>query len=148
MGKKTEGTSKNQKIIGLATVVVFAVGVISFFYFTRSVDNQIPDYVKGEMRETYAWAKTEEGKSVLLSVPCYCGCTYEGHMHSYHCFWRDDGSFDKHGTTCSVCFNIAQMSKKMHEEGKTICEIRQTVDDFYKPNAHLGTQTPMPTQCA
>ena len=69
------------------------------------------------------------------------------HKHTRHCFWRDDNTFDKHGITCSVCFNIAIETKKMHEEGKDICEIRKAIDKFYEPNKHLGTDTPMPEGC-
>ncbi|MEW6036541.1 MAG: PCYCGC motif-containing (lipo)protein, partial [Candidatus Micrarchaeota archaeon] len=91
--------------------------------------------------------KTSEGKAILEDLPCYCGCKYEGHLHARHCFWRDDGTFDKHGTTCSVCLDIAKKAKAMHDEGKDICQIRGEIDQFYAPNAHLATPTPMPEGC-
>ena len=61
--------------------------------------------------KVYEWAKTPEGAGLLEQMPCYCGCKYEGHKHVRHCYWRDDGSFDKHGITCSVCFDIAKKTK-------------------------------------
>ena len=113
-----------------------------------SAPGVIPDYVTGETREVYEWAKSPEGKAILEQLPCYCGCKFEGHRHDRDCFWRDDGTFDKHGITCSVCLDIGKKAKAMTAEGKTVCEIRKAVDDFYSPNKHLATNTPMPEGCA
>ena len=55
--------------------------------------------------------------------------------------------FDKHGITCSVCFDIAIKTKQMHEQGIDICTIRKEIDKFYEPNKQLGTETPMPEGC-
>ena len=139
---------EKQKIIALAVILAFA-GVIAYFFISsETAKDQIPPYVTGEKREVYEWARTEEGAALLEQMPCYCGCKFEGHKHTRHCFWRDDGTFDKHGITCSVCFDIAIKTKKMHEQGTDICTIRKEVDKFYEPNKHLGTDTPMPEGCA
>lgn len=139
---------RKERIIGLGIVVVFAIIVAYFFISTSTLKKgEIPSYVTGEMRGMYEWAKSPEGTALLEQMPCYCGCKYEGHLHSRHCFWDDDGIFDKHGTTCSTCFNIAQKAKKLSEEGKSVCDIRNEIDAFYAPNKHLGTDTPMPEGC-
>ena len=139
---------EKNKIIGLVIVLVF-FGVIAYFFISsRGTANEIPPYVTGEMRAVYEWAKTPEGGRLLEQVPCYCGCKFEGHKHARHCFWNDNGNFDKHGITCSVCFNIAKKTKEMHEQGIDICTIRKDIDAFYEPNKHLGTETPMPEGCA
>lgn len=136
-----------EKIIGLVVVLLFA-GVIAYFFISsETAKTDIPSYVTGEKRVIYGWAKTEEGAALLEQVPCYCGCKFEGHKHTRHCFWRDDGTFDKHGITCSVCFDIAEKTKQMHEQGIDICTIRKEIDEFYEPNKHLGTETPMPANC-
>lgn len=145
MKKKTKSIDKT-RIIGLI-IIIFFVGIVAYFFITSRSTTEIPSYVTGQMREMYEWAKTQEGNDILEQIPCYCGCKYEGHKHTRHCFWRDDGTFDKHGLTCSVCFDIAKKSKEMLEQGKDICEIRKTIDDFYSPNVHLGTETPMPEGC-
>ena len=138
---------ERNKLIGIG-LVAFFVGVAAYFFISsEAAAGEIPSYVTGDMRTVYEWAKTPEGAALLEQMPCYCGCKYEGHLHSRHCFWRDDGTFDKHGITCSVCFDIAEKTKQMHEQGKSICEIRKAVDDFYEPNKHLGTLTPMPEGC-
>ncbi|MDO8555562.1 MAG: PCYCGC motif-containing (lipo)protein [Nanoarchaeota archaeon] len=136
------------KIIGIIVIAAFIIGVIYFFVSSAQATNEVPSYVTGEMREVYTWAKTTEGKTLLEQLPCYCGCKYEGHLHARHCYWRDDGTFDKHGVTCSVCFDIAKKAKMMQAEGEETCTIRQTIDTFYLPNKHLGTLTPMPEGCS
>ena len=135
------------KLIGLAVLAVFFLIIIYFFVSAGSAKWEVPSYITGEVKEIYEWAATEEGKALLEDVPCYCGCKFEGHSHARHCFWRDDGTFDKHGVTCAVCLDIAKRTKKMSEEGKDICEVRKTIDMFYEPNKHLGTETPMPEGC-
>lgn len=130
---------------GVVVVLVF-LGVIGYFFLSPA-EYTVPAYVTGEMRAMYEWAKTEEGWKLLEQVPCYCGCKYEGHLHARHCFWRDDGSFDKHGITCSVCLDIAKKTRQMHEQGIGICTIRERIDAFYAPNKHLGTETPVPAGC-
>lgn len=136
----------NTKIIGLALLVLF-VGAVAYFFISATNTKDIPAYVTGEKRAVYEWARTEEGKALLEQMPCYCGCTYEGHRHSRDCFWRDDGTFDKHGITCSVCLDIALKARRTNAEGKDVCAIRKEIDRFYLPNKHLGTNTPMPLGC-
>ena len=133
---------------GLVIIIIFVAIIAYFFVSTGSPSGEIPDFVTGETREIYEWAKTEEGILILEQVPCYCGCKFEGHLHTRHCFWRDNGDFDKHGITCSVCLDIAIKSKEMNEQGKDICEIRNEIDSFYAPNANLATPTPMPEGCS
>src|SRR3989338_7124662 len=138
---------EKEKIIAIVLILAF-VGIVAYFFIgSETAKNKIPDYVTGDMREIYEWAATPEGKALLEQMPCYCGCRYEGHLHSRHCFWRDDGSFDKHGITCSVCLDIGRKAREMHEAGAYICETRNAIDEFYAPNAHLGTETPMPEGC-
>ena len=138
---------KNDKIIGAAVIIVIIGAIAYFFVSSGTAGTEIPPYVTGEKRMVYEWAATQEGKQILEQMPCYCGCRCEGHLHARLCFWRDDGSFDKHGITCSVCLDIAKKAKQMAEEGQDVCTTRKAVDDFYAPNAHLGTATPMPAGC-
>lgn len=138
---------QKEKIIASVVILIF-VGVIAYFFISsETAKTEIPSYVTGEKREIYEWAKTQEGAILLEQVPCYCGCKFEGHKHTRHCFWRDDGTFDKHGITCSVCFDIAKKTRQMHGQGIDICTIRKEIDKFYEPNKHLGTDTPMPEGC-
>ena len=136
-----------KKIAGLAIVVIF-LGVVAYFFLSPGTpEDQIPPYVTGEKREIYEWAKTPEGAAILEQIPCYCGCKFDGHKHTRHCFWRDDGTFDKHGVTCSVCLDIGVKAKQRTGEGADVCTIRKEIDAFYEPNKHLATDTPMPEGC-
>ncbi|MBI4017493.1 MAG: hypothetical protein HY366_00945 [Candidatus Aenigmarchaeota archaeon] len=135
------------KLAVLGITVLFFAGIIYYFFTPGTTTKEIPSYVSADDRALYEWARMPEGAALLEQIPCYCGCKYEGHEHTRHCFWRDDGTFDKHGITCSVCKDIATMTRQMHEEGKDICTIRKTIDEFYEPNKHLGTDTPMPEGC-
>lgn len=136
------------KLIGVVAIAVFALVIGYLFFTTFASSKDIPPHVTGEVREIYEWARTPEGKAALEQVPCYCGCKYEGHLHARHCYWRDDGTFDKHGITCSVCLDIAKKTRQRLVEGKDLCSIRLEIDEFYKPNAHLGTDTAMPEGCS
>src|SRR3989304_8743822 len=136
-----------QSAIFIIFFLALASGLTYLFLFTTPSSGEIPSYVQGEVREVYEWAKTPTGAALLEDMPCYCGCKYEGHLHSRHCFWRDDGTFDKHGITCSVCLDIAKKAMQMSEQGIDICTIRKDIDKFYEPNKHLGTDTPMPAGC-
>ena len=42
---------------------------------------------------------------------------------------------------------VGEVVKQMYEQGTDICTIRNTIDKFYEPNKHLGTNTPMPEGC-
>ncbi len=141
---------KKEKVIGLVVVLILLGGIAYFFISSETTPpGEIPSYVKGDIKIAYEWTKDPEGIGwkITEQLPCYCGCKYEGHLHARHCFWRDDRTFDKHGITCSVCVDIAKKAKNMYEQGKNICEIRKEIDEFYKPNAELSTDTPMPEGC-
>ena len=91
-----------------------------------------------------------QAPEVLEWIPCYCGCGESaGHKSNMNCFIqevKEDGKivWDDHGTRCNVCIEIAVNSVKMHKEGKSMKEIRQTIDDTYKDGYATPTDTKMP----
>lgn len=101
-----------------------------------------------DMRLVYRLA----GKSadILEWMPCYCGCGESaGHGSNLNCFVdeiREDGSvvWDDHGTRCLVCLEIAVKSVQLNQEGKSLKEIREFIDDMYKEGYAPPTKTPMP----
>ncbi len=143
-----KGKKDKSRIIGIVLVAI-VVAVIAYFFVSSETmkPGELPSYVSGEVRAMYEWSKTPEGAALLEKIPCYCGCKYDGHKNAKNCFWRDDGTFDKHGMTCSVCHDIAKKAKLMNEEGKGVCKIRYEIDKFYASNRHLGTDTALPEGC-
>lgn len=101
-----------------------------------------------DMRLIYQVAAT--GADIIEWMPCYCGCGESaGHGSNKNCFVdeiREDGSvvWDDHGTRCQVCLEIAVQSVKMKQDGKSLQEIRDVIDETYKEGYAEPTDTPMP----
>ena len=101
-----------------------------------------------EMKLVYQAAG--KGHEILEWMPCYCGCGESaGHTSNKNCFIEkvnEDGSivWDDHGTRCQVCVEIAVKSIQMTQEGKSLMEIREFIDDTYKEGFASPTDTPMP----
>jgi len=107
------------------------------------------DHQTDELKLVYqAAGKAHE---ILEWMPCYCGCAESaGHTSNKNCFINkvnEDGSivWDDHGTRCQVCVEIAVQSIKMTQEGKTLKEIRNFIDDTYNEGFATPTNTPMPS---
>src|SRR3989338_6090020 len=75
-----------KKLIAIGVLALFAGIVAYFFISSESSSDSIPAYVTWEKRMIYEWAKTSEGATLLEQMPCYCGCKYENHLHTPHCF--------------------------------------------------------------
>lgn len=111
--------------------------------------NILPDFLTDKhemMQQTYmAVAMNQE---LLEKIPCYCGCGESvGHKSSYECFVHqnnDDGSliWDDHGTKCNVCVEIAIKSIVDHNNGKSVEDIRNMIDETYKEGYANPTPTP------
>lgn len=73
---------------------------------------------------------------VLKELPCYCGCGPMGHTSNYSCYVLDETEddrivYDYHALGCSICVDITQDAMRMLDEGKTLLEIREYVDQTY-----------------
>ncbi len=72
---------------------------------------------------------------VLKHIPCYCGCGSAGHTSNYACYVKnDDGgkiTYDLHATGCSICVDITQDTMRMMGEGKSLQEIKASIDNTY-----------------
>ncbi|MFG6150544.1 PCYCGC motif-containing (lipo)protein [Halobacillus sp. B23F22_1] len=89
-----------------------------------------------------------QNKDLLEHIPCYCGCGETvGHRDNYDCFVhenREDGSlvWDDHGTKCGVCLEIAAQAIVDYQEGKSIKDIRDNIDQQYENREVEPTPTP------
>ncbi|MFB5087472.1 PCYCGC motif-containing lipoprotein [Psychrobacillus sp. PGGUH221] len=92
-----------------------------------------------------------KANDILKWMPCYCGCgDSAGHMSNFNCFVqeiKENGEvvWDDHGTRCAACLEIAVMSINMTQEGKSLVEIRNAIDEAYKEGYATPTDTPMPS---
>jgi len=117
---------------------------------TASVD-KLPHFLDNlDPRIADVYKIAGANRDLLKSIPCYCGCGESaGHQHNGNCFIKEekaDGSivWDDHGTRCGVCMEIAVVAAKMKQEGKSVKEIRQFIDNTYADGYAEPTPTPMP----
>ena len=96
-----------------------------------------------------AYATAAEVKDILGSIPCYCGCGESaGHQSNLNCFIKEesaDGSivWDDHGTRCGVCVETAMTVSELSKQGKSVQEIRYTIDKTYSTGEYAAP-TPTP----
>lgn len=117
---------------------------------TESV-NVLPSFLKGQAEQIrLVYEASGKATEILKWMPCYCGCGESaGHTSNMNCFIKEvhaDGSviWDDHGTRCGVCLQIAVQSIKMKQEGKSLKQIRDIIDNTYKKGYANPTKTPMP----
>jgi hypothetical protein len=58
---------------------------------------------------------------VVAQQPCYCGCDRTGHRSLLDCFRST------HAAGCDICVKEAILAGRMHEQGKTVMEIRNAI---------------------
>ena len=107
---------------------------------------QMPEAVReapATVREAYQFATYNQ--DVLSRLPCYCGCGAMGHTSNYSCYVagsEEEGQlfYDNHALGCSICVDITQDAMRMLDEGKSVDEIYEYVDDTY---SRFGPPTPL-----
>lgn len=111
----------------------------------------LPDFLNDKSENLkLVYQVAGQATEVLEWMPCYCGCGESaGHQNNLNCFIakvHEDGSvvWDDHGTRCQVCLDIAVESIKLHQDGKSLQEIRETIDERYKEGYAKPTPTEMP----
>lgn len=99
-----------------------------------------------EVQEAYEIA-LHEGE-LLSHMPCYCGCGDAGHEHNQHCFVKNvDGNIaylDQMGFGWPICVDIARAAKQYQDEGYSLEEIREKIDEAYANTGLTPTPTPKP----
>jgi hypothetical protein len=115
---------------------------------TKSIDH-LPSFLnKHEEEMAILYQQAAKHQELLENIPCYCGCgDSAGHMNNYDCFVYEnkaDGSvtWDDHATKCGVCLEIAAEAIYEYQNGKSIKEIRQMIDEKYKEGYAEPTPTP------
>jgi hypothetical protein len=107
----------------------------------------IPSYVTAASRDAYEFAMAHP--EVLMYMPCYCGCGLTvDHEHNLDCFIQgiEDGKpirFDRHGSACNTCVDIARDARDLLAQGKSLPDIRDYIDKTHGKKGP-GTDTPRP----
>lgn len=93
------------------------------------------------VREAYQFS-LENPDNVLDNILCYCGCIQSNnHENARACFIENEevqaiGTyFDKMGLNCGECVETVLTTKSLQAQGKSKEEIRNTIDELYKPNS-------------
>jgi hypothetical protein len=100
------------------------------------------------VRAAYTFAA--EHPEVLSYVPCFCGCERSGHRGNEDCFVRERAvngdviAWEDHGMECAVCLDVADRSRQLFAEGKSVSEIRATVEREWAGKMPSHTPTPVP----
>ena len=100
------------------------------------------------VRAAYTFAA--EHPEVLSYVPCFCGCERSGHRGNEDCFVRERAvngdviAWEDHGMECAVCLDVADRARQLFAAGKSVAEIRATVEREWAGKMPSHTPTPVP----
>ena len=101
-------------------------------------ESQLPAEMKDQparVKDAYRFAIANP--DLLKQIPCFCGCVAEQHESNYNCYVAEDGGpgsvldFDNHATGCGICVDITQDVMTMQQEGKSVDEMRQVINQRY-----------------
>jgi hypothetical protein len=98
------------------------------------------------VRAAYTFAA--EHPEVLSYVPCFCGCERSGHRGNEDCFVRERAvngdviAWEDHGMECAVCLDVADRARQLFAAGKSVAEIRATVEREWAGKMPSHTPTP------
>lgn len=152
---------KPWKIVSMISVVIVVLlGIIwlASFSFTGNVANidgsGLPSFATKNPDTLQAYKYAMEMGDDFEYIACYCGCGMHAMEHRgkiipkmnnlKDCFVRGDGSFEDHAALdCPACVTFALEAGQMIEEGKSLREVRATIDKRYGVQG-VGTNTPYP----
>jgi uncharacterized protein with PCYCGC motif len=133
---KAKSTSKQNLILGIAAVAIMAaIGWVTLRGNNEPAsETSIAEKAAGVLSPTIfddertraAYQVAKDIPDVLEQLPCFCGCmTNFGHKNNLFCFK------DQHGSGCTLCQDIALDARRLHDEGKTIAQIQDTIKAKY-----------------
>jgi len=104
-----------------------------------------PDFVRAERTTESAYRYAIEHPEVVAWMPCYCGCDAMDHRSNLDCYLKPNGTrFEEHASYCDICVQITLKAKDLVAQGKTLREVRATVDATWGGGAAPRTQTALP----
>ncbi|MBK5225396.1 MAG: hypothetical protein JJD96_02320 [Thermoleophilia bacterium] len=111
----------------------------------------LPDFVKSSMttnaRKGYVYAAKYSDE--MSQIPCFCGCgKHSGHKSVHDCFIAQDDPekknplFDEHGANCKMCVDIVIDTVDGLNDGKSLKDVRNDIEDHWKDDRDSMTPTP------
>lgn len=78
-------------------------------------------------RVAQVYGEVAQVPQVIDGIYCYCNCSqHSGHYSLLDCYK------DNHAARCDVCLSEADMAYRMHQDGKSLDDIRVAVDRLYE----------------
>jgi hypothetical protein len=101
-----------------------------------ALEQMPPDVQQAPVAVRQAYQFNIANPDVMTQVPCYCGCGAMGHTSNYSCYVSGvdaDGkvTYDTHALGCSICVDITQDTMRLLRQGKSVPQIRATIDQTY-----------------
>ena len=109
-------------------------------------DDGLPDYAYRSESALKGYRTAVQYRTLLKRLPCYCGCGKDPSFTNLaDCFFNSQsdkqGEFNSHAANCAVCLEEAEDAAKWHEQGMSLAQIRQSIDDKYRERGP-ATDTP------
>ena len=77
-------------------------------------------------RVSAVYAQAREIAPTLDGLYCHCDCSkHSGHRSLLSCFESD------HGAACDICLSEASIAYTMLQNGRTLDDIREAIDEMY-----------------
>lgn len=122
-------------ILGIFISLIF----VSYITLFSNISNAqgLPKYALQNERVKEAYLFAKDNRAFLDGINCYCGCmngTSEGRIHKdglEDCFLKENGQFEIHGSSCTICLSEALEVKSLLAQNKTKEEIKKIIEEKY-----------------
>ncbi|MDD5024774.1 MAG: PCYCGC motif-containing (lipo)protein [Methanoregula sp.] len=129
----------DRKLIVSIAIIVALIAVTAIIFLPRGAgaapdSSGLPDYALASDRIKEAYLYARDNPERLDGINCWCSCmqmAHNGRIHSrglLDCFRKENGEYDPHGASCTMCFEDALQVKSLYTEGKTKEEIKAVID--------------------
>jgi hypothetical protein len=86
-----------------------------------------PEQLKGSQKAITAFGEVRQIPQIVDGIRCHCGCAKTTGFYSLLSCYEGDGM----AQDCHICQGQGRMAFRLHNEGKTLAEIRDAIDARY-----------------
>ncbi|MHB1361614.1 MAG: PCYCGC motif-containing (lipo)protein [Thermoleophilia bacterium] len=112
-----------------------------------AADIKFPDFAYRSEEALAGYRIAAVNQDILEQVPCYCGCVRdpEKYQNLKDCFYnRNTGGFDEHAAGCTTCLDEAGDIGQWKQDGLSVKDIRQRIDEKYSERGEPTRTPPVP----